>query len=150
MEYTAPRYGNVYLPRQDPTGEAGVIATIVRRILDGQPVRIDWDGEQAKDYVYVADVARANLLAMDRGDGRAFLVGTGAATSVNAIYRELTTLIGREAPVIRAPKRPGDVYLFYFDISQTQVELGWQPQFDLTAGMRETLAYFRAAEAPEA
>jgi UDP-glucose 4-epimerase len=143
LEYTALRYGNVYGPRQDPNGEAGVIAIFARRILDGAGVRIDWDGEQSKDYVYVGDVARANLLALEKGDGQALLVGTGKPTSVNAIYRQLTALIGHEVPITHAPRRPGDIYLTYFDISQTEAVLGWRPAFDLATGMRATVDYFR-------
>ena len=147
LEFTALRYGNVYGPRQDPNGEAGVIAMFTRRILDGQGVRIDWDGEQSRDFVYVGDVARANLLALERGDGQALLVGTGVPTSVNAVYRQLTALVGREVPVTRTPKRPGDVYLHYFDIAGTEQALGWHSQVDLEAGLRATVEYFRTQSA---
>ena len=77
LDFAALRYGNVYGPRQDPTGEAGVIAIFTRAVLMGEPVRIDWDGEQQKDYVYVRDVARSNLLALTCGDGEPFCIGTG-------------------------------------------------------------------------
>ncbi|GAC1400173.1 MAG: SDR family oxidoreductase [Chloroflexota bacterium] len=144
LDYTALRYGNVYGPRQDPNGEAGVIAIFTRRILAGEGIRIDWDGEQAKDYVYVGDVARANLLALEAAGGQALLVGTGTPTSVNALYRQLTDLTGHEVPITRAPKRTGDVYLTYFDISETEQVLGWRPEVDLARGMRATVDYFRA------
>jgi len=147
LEYTALRYGNVYGPRQDPHGEAGVIAVFSRRILDRQSVRIDWDGEQSRDFVYVGDVARANMQALEHGNGQALLVGTGVPTSINAIYRQLTTLTGRAVPITRSPKRPGDIYQAYYDIAQTVQVLGWQPQFDLAAGLRETVDYFRVQRA---
>src|SRR5437764_14295319 len=94
LTYTALRYGNVFGPRQDPNGEAGVIAIFAQRFLKKDSVRIDWDGEQEKDYVYVGDVARANLLAFERGDNDIFCIGTGKRTSVNTIYQTLEGLIG--------------------------------------------------------
>src|SRR5215467_14410879 len=86
LNYTALRYGNVYGPRQDPNGEAGVIAIFAKRMLKHDPVRIDWDGEQKKDYIFVEDVARANLLALTKGDGEIINIGTGQGTSVNALH----------------------------------------------------------------
>src|SRR5574338_1068786 len=115
LDFTILRYGNVYGPRQDPLGEAGVIAIFTRQILLNEPVRIDWDGEQQKDYVYVEDVARANILSLAAGDGGAYCIAYGEGTSVNALYRGLVKEIGHEVEVRRAPKRPGDIYLTYFD-----------------------------------
>lgn len=143
LDYTLLRYGNVYGPRQDPTGEAGVIAIFARAILNNQPVRIDWDGEQQKDYVFARDVARANLLALTEGGGEAFCIATGSGTSVNTLYRELVRLTGNEVPVVPAPKRPGDIYLTYFDVSKAARLLGWQPQVGLEEGMRLTVEHFR-------
>ncbi|MBN1400884.1 MAG: GDP-mannose 4,6-dehydratase [Anaerolineae bacterium] len=145
LDFTALRYGNVFGPRQDPSGEAGVIAIFAHAILQGRPVRIDWDGEQQKDYVYVGDVARANLLALERGGGEAFCIATGRGTSVNALYRGLVEIIGREVEIVRAPRRPGDVYLTYFDCAKAQAQLGWQPQTDLAEGLRLTVDHFRSA-----
>lgn len=143
LDYTVLRYGNVYGPRQDPTGEAGVIAIFARAILLGEPVRIDWDGEQQKDYVYVGDVARANLLALDRGSGEAYCIATGRGTSVNALYRGLVEIIGHEVEIIRAPKRPGDIYLTYFDCRKAEEQLGWKAQVPLEEGLRRTVDFFR-------
>jgi UDP-glucose 4-epimerase len=142
LDFTALRYGNVYGPRQDPTGEAGVIAIFARQIALGLPVRIDWDGEQQKDYVYVGDVARANLLALTRGSGEAYCVATGRGTSVNALYRALCDKLGRESPIERAPRRPGDVYLTYFDCSKAERELGWRPEVSLEEGIARTAEFF--------
>ncbi|HTD37972.1 MAG TPA: NAD-dependent epimerase/dehydratase family protein, partial [Candidatus Limnocylindrales bacterium] len=89
LDYTIFRYGNVYGPRQDPNGEAGVIAIFSGRILRGEPIRIDWDGEQQKDYVYVGDVARANLAAFSKADDDIVNVGTGVGTSVNALHASI-------------------------------------------------------------
>ncbi|WP_297162016.1 SDR family NAD(P)-dependent oxidoreductase [Thermogemmatispora sp.] len=147
LTYTILRYGNVYGPRQDPNGEAGVIAIFARRFLSGEGVRIDWDGEQAKDYVFVSDVARANLLALERGDNDVFCIATGRPTSVNEIYRQLVTLTGFEAPIQRAPKRPGDIRLAYFDCRKAAQLLGWQPQVSLEEGIRQTVDFFRQSQA---
>jgi UDP-glucose 4-epimerase len=144
LDYTFFRYGNVYGPRQDPTGEAGVIAIFARAILDHRPVRIDWDGEQQKDYVYVNDVARANLLALGRGSGEAFCIATEQGTSVNALYQGLADIIGHEVEIIKAPKRPGDVYLTYFDCSKARQQLGWQAEVSMPEGLRLTVDYFRS------
>lgn len=143
LDFTALRPGNVYGPRQDPTGEAGVIAIFIGRILAGEPVRIDWDGEQRKDYVFVGDVARANLLALDRGSGEAFCIATGKGTSVNELYRKLCQVIGKEVGTVRAPKRPGDIYLSYFDCTKARNLLGWEPTVDLDEGLRRTVAFFQ-------
>jgi UDP-glucose 4-epimerase len=143
LAFTALRYGNVYGPRQDPMGEAGVIAIFARRILLGEPVRIDWDGEQQKDYVYVGDVARSNLLALTKGDGEAYCIGTGKGTSVNALYHGLVKEIGHEVEIVLAPKRPGDIYLTYFDCSKAERELGWKAEVSLEEGFKFTANYFK-------
>ena len=143
LDFTILRYGNVYGPRQDPLGEAGVIAIFARHILLNEPVRIDWDGEQQKDYVYVGDVARANLLALEKGSGEAYCIAYGMGTSVNALYRGLVNEIGHEVEIKRAPKRPGDIYLTYFNCSKARRDLGWQAEVDLEEGLRLTVNYFR-------
>ena len=143
LPFTAFRYGNVYGPRQDPNGEAGVIAIFTNRLLTDQPIRIDWDGEQSKDYVYVGDVARASLLALDRGDNRIYCIGTGIKTSVNELHRRLVQITGHDTPVVHAPKRPGDLYLAYFDCARARDEIEWQPAVDLDQGLAHTVAFFR-------
>ncbi|HZR44283.1 MAG TPA: GDP-mannose 4,6-dehydratase [Ktedonobacteraceae bacterium] len=143
LNYTALRYGNVYGPRQDPSGEAGVIAIFAKRFLTHQPVRIDWDGEQSKDYVYVEDVAHANLLALNHGDHQIFCIGTGHAISVNEIYRTLARITNYEPEITRASKRPGDIYRAYFDYSKAHRILGWQPQTPFEKGVEATVASFR-------
>ncbi|EFH90324.1 GDP-mannose 4,6-dehydratase [Ktedonobacter racemifer] len=143
LTYTALRYGNVYGPRQDPNGEAGVIAIFARRFLTHQPVRIDWDGEQSKDYVYVADVARANVQALTRGDNEVFCIGTGEAVSVNGIYKTLAAVTGYEPEIVRAPKRPGDLYKSQFNCGKAERLLGWKPEVSFEEGVRATLAFFQ-------
>lgn len=143
LDFTILRYGNVYGPRQDPLGEAGVIAIFARKILLNEPVRIDWDGEQQKDYVYVRDVARANLLALEAGSGEAYCIARGEGTSVNALYRGLVEETGHDVEITRAPKRPGDIYLTYFDCRKAHQELGWQAEVGLKEGLHLTVDYFR-------
>ena len=146
LDFTSLRYGNVYGPRQDPTGEAGVIAIFAHAILRGEPVRIDWDGEQQKDYVYVRDVARSNLLALTGGSGEPFCIATGRGTSVNALYRGLAGIIGHEVEIVHAPKRPGDVYLSYFDCRKAEEQIGWKAEVDLEEGLHLTVDYFRSVD----
>lgn len=144
LDFTALRYGNVYGPRQDPNGEAGVIAIFIGKFLARQGIRIDWDGEQTRDYVYVKDVAAANLLALDKGSGSCYCIGTNRRTSVNDVYRALVEISGFEAPVEHAPKRPGDARDAQFNAALARAELGWEPHTALLDGMRETYDYFKA------
>src|SRR5437868_5629863 len=148
LAYTAPRYGNVYGPRQDPNGEAGVIAIFAKRFLNQETIRIDWDGEQQKDYVYVEDVARANLIAMEPGygDNDIFCIATGKGTSVNEIYNLLAAQIGYQPEIVRAPRRPGDIHLTYFDCNKAARILGWKPTVDIEQGIRATVEHFKMVE----
>src|SRR5580692_1599386 len=141
LDFTALRYGNVYGPRQDPNGEAGVISIFIGKFLAREPVRIDWDGDQTRDYVFVQDVARVNLAALERGSGGCYVIGTGVRTSVNQIYRRLVEITGFEAPVIHAPQRPGDARDAQFDATRARLELGWTPSTDLPDGIRATYEY---------
>jgi UDP-glucose 4-epimerase len=142
LDFTALRYGNVYGPRQDPNGEAGVISIFIGKFLAREPVRIDSDGDQTRDYVFVDDVACVNLAALERGSGGCYVIGTGIRTSVNQIYRRLVEITGFEAPVIHAPQRPGDARDAQFDATLARLELGWTPSTDLPDGIRATYEYF--------
>jgi UDP-glucose 4-epimerase len=143
LDYTALRYGNVYGPRQDPNGEAGVIAIFAAKFLAGDGVRIDWDGEQSRDYVYVGDVVKANLAALTRGSGEIYVIGAGKKTTVNQVYKALAAATGFEAPITHAPRRAGDAREIYFNPAKAARELGWKAEVDLKTGMSETIAYFR-------
>jgi UDP-glucose 4-epimerase len=143
LDFTSLRYGNVYGPRQDPNGEAGVIAIFCGKFIKREGVRIDWDGEQTRDYVYVKDVARCNVDALTRGSGECFVIGTGMKTSVNEIYRMLVEISGFDAPVAHGEKRPGDARDAQFDASLAHTRLGWRPQTSLRDGMAETYKYFQ-------
>ena len=142
LDFTALRYGNVYGPRQDPNGEAGVIAIFIGKFLARTPVRIDWDGEQTRDYVFARDVAAANLAALEAGSGEAYVIGTGIKTSVNQIYRALVQLTGFEPPIEHAPQRPGDARDAQFDSAKARAELRWAPETALPDGIRATYEYF--------
>jgi UDP-glucose 4-epimerase len=143
LDFTALRYGNVYGPRQDPNGEAGVIAIFIGRFIAKQSVRIDWDGEQTRDYIYVQDIARLNGLALERGSGGCYAIGTGKKTSVNQVYKALVEISGFEAPVEHAPKRPGDVREAQFRPKLARKELDWEAKVALVDGMRKTYEYFK-------
>lgn len=143
LTYTALRYANVYGPRQDPNGEAGVVAIFTRRFLDRRPVTIYWDGEQTRDYVYVGDVARASVLALEKADNRIIGIGSGVATSVNAIYKGLAALTGTEIPIERLPRRAGDPRDSLFDPTLAQEVLGWKAATNFQQGLAETLEWFR-------
>ena len=143
LDYTALRYGNVYGPRQDPNGEAGVISIFIGKFLAHQGIKIFWDGEQTRDYVYVEDVAAVNVAALERGGGACYAIGTGKRTSVNEIYRALVDVTGFEAPVERLEKRAGDVRDAEFDSSLAKAELKWRATTSLRDGMRKTVEYFK-------
>ena len=144
LRWTSLRYANVYGPRQDPYGEAGVVAIFCQRLSDGAPLEIQWDGEQTRDFVYVGDCARANVAVLEAGDGQAYNVGTGQGTSINALFNILTEVTGVEKVPRRSPRRPGDVRHSYLDCSKIENELGWRPEIDLTQGMKRTWEYLNS------
>jgi UDP-glucose 4-epimerase len=140
---TALRYSNVYGPRQDPHGEAGVVAIFSSLLLRGQAAIVNGDGEQTRDYVYVGDVVRANLAALSRGDGLAINIGTGIETSVNTLFRTLRELAGSRQEEIHGPAMPGEQTRSVIDNALAYNELGWYPETSLDDGLALTLAYFR-------
>lgn len=141
LECTSLRYGNVYGPRQDPHGEAGVVAIFARRLLDGGTPVVNGDGLQTRDYVDVADVVRANLLAASGPPG-AYNVGTGVETDVLTLHRVLAAACGRDDPPAFAPARPGEQRRSCLDVSLAARVLGWRAQIGLEEGLRRTLAWF--------
>ena len=143
LDFTAFRYGNVYGPRQDPSGEAGVIAIFIARFLAHQSVKIFGDGMQTRDYVYVGDLADLNLLGLDGGGGECFCIGTNRRTSVNEIHAALSRVTGFTAPVEYLAKRAGDVRDAQIDPGLAQRVLGWRPKTTLLDGMQSTVDYFR-------
>ncbi|MFL5894020.1 MAG: GDP-mannose 4,6-dehydratase [Thermoleophilaceae bacterium] len=134
------RYGNVFGPRQDPLGEAGVVAIFCGKLTAGEQPTVFGDGLQTRDYVYVGDVVAANLAALDRDASGAFNIGTGRQTSVLDIVDALAAISGREFEPVHAPERPGEVRNIALDFTRAREELGWEPQVELREGLERTLA----------
>jgi UDP-glucose 4-epimerase len=148
LEAVALRYSNVYGPRQNPHGEAGVVAIFGKRLQAGEPITIYGDGEQTRDLVFVEDVAAANLVAAERPlpglsslDARAYNIGTGVETSVNRLAELLAAAAGRPADIRRAPARTGEILRSALDVRKAGQELGWRPQVPLPAGLARTLRW---------
>jgi UDP-glucose 4-epimerase len=145
IDYLALRYANVYGPRQDPHGEAGVVAIFCHRLLDGERCTIFGDGQQTRDYTYVGDVVRANLYALTaKAAGLALNIGTGRETSVNALYASLARAAGETRPAHHAPARPGEQLRSVISPRRAAAQLGWKPEVELADGLDRTLRYFRA------
>jgi UDP-glucose 4-epimerase len=136
------RYGNVYGPRQDPHGEAGVVAIFFGRLAEGEAPRIFGDGLQTRDYVYAGEVARATLAAAGH-DGGVFNVGSGIETSVVALYGLCRRVAGSEVEAVKAPARLGELQRSVLDVSLAERELGWRPEVTLEEGLRLTWESFR-------
>jgi len=149
LDSVAVRFGNVYGPRQDPHGEAGVVAIFCGRILGNQPLTVFGDGLQTRDYVYVGDVARAAYLAATkplpekgRLDARAFNIGTGKGTNVLEVAKLLQEVAGTQTPVEFAPRRPGEQQESFVNVDKARELLGWAPQLTLREGLAKTFAWF--------
>ncbi|MBO8170320.1 MAG: GDP-mannose 4,6-dehydratase [Bacillaceae bacterium] len=141
LSYTSFRYANVYGPRQDPFGEGGVISIFIGKLLRGERPVIFGDGEQTRDFVYVKDVARANILALKKTESAVVNLSTRKQTSVNQLVQLLSELTGTEFKPEYAEERPGDIYHSYLDQQEIESYLGWTPQFELREGLRETIRY---------
>jgi UDP-glucose 4-epimerase len=151
LEHVSVRFGNVYGPRQDPHGEAGVVAIFCSRILQGKALTIFGDGLQTRDYVYVGDVARAVFLGAthelpkaERVDARAFNIGTGVGTSVVDLARLLQEAAGTHAEIVFAAKRPGEQQESFLDARKARELLGWEPKVTLSEGLAKTFAWSEA------
>jgi UDP-glucose 4-epimerase len=150
LDIAVLRLGNVYGPRQDPHGEAGVVAIFIGCILAGKPLTVFGDGEQLRDYVYVSDVAEAVLAAATNRlpeagnlDARAFNIGTAEGTSVLTLANELSRLGGCDPNVKFAARRTGELQISILDIGKAAKLLGWSPQVQVREGLERTIAYFR-------
>jgi UDP-glucose 4-epimerase len=154
LQSAALRFGNVYGPRQDPHGEAGVVAIFCGRLLEGRALTIFGDGTQTRDYVYVTDVADATFRAATRGlpqpgrlDVRAFNIGTGVGTSVTRLAELLSGAAGREPRLEYAPRRPGEQLDSVLNVSKAARELEWRPAVSLEEGLARSLEWFAARAA---
>jgi UDP-glucose 4-epimerase len=143
LDYTILRYPNVFGPRQNPHGEAGVNAIFIGLMLQGKRPRIFGTGEQVRDYLYVMDVVEANELALAKGSGAMVNLGTGIGTSVNGIFRELKAILGFAGePIYEAP-RPGEVQRIYLDPARAREVLGWTPRTSFRDGLIQTVEWSR-------
>ena len=145
IEFTSLAMANIYGPRQDPHGEAGVVAIFAGLLLAGKPCTIFGDGEQTCDFVYVDDAVDAFVRAADRGSGLLCNIGTGVETSVNELYEAMAESAGVTAAPNHAPDRPGELARSALDRSRAGIHLGWEPWTDLPTGVDEVLRWFRAA-----
>jgi UDP-glucose 4-epimerase len=154
METLSLRYSNVYGPRQNPHGEAGVVAMFGLRLRSGQGLTVYGDGSQTRDYVFVGDVAQANLAASrapappaESIDAMAFNVGTGVETSVNQLAALMISAAGRQVPITRVPARVGELARNALDCGKAAREWGWRPGVSLGDGLRQTYDWIREVAA---
>jgi UDP-glucose 4-epimerase len=143
LSYTALRYANVYGPRQDPHGEAGVVAIFAQRLLSGERARINGDGKQTRDFVFVGDVADANARALASDAVGSFNVGTGIETDITTIFQLLKRFTGSNQPEEHGPPLPGEQRRSVVDARKMEKVLGWKPKTNLEVGLDATVRYFR-------
>ncbi|NCO36714.1 MAG: NAD-dependent epimerase/dehydratase family protein, partial [Armatimonadetes bacterium] len=145
LDYTILRYGNVYGPRQDPLGEAGVISIFVNRMLKGETPTVFGSGEQTRDYVFVGDVVRMSMMCGDRTAGEIINVGTGIQTSVNALLAHLKNITNFPNDAMSAPPRAGELAASVLNASKAKELVGWEPQVSLVEGLTRTVEHIRNA-----
>jgi UDP-glucose 4-epimerase len=148
LEYVVLRYPNVYGPRQDPHGEAGVVAIFSGQMLKNAPVVINGDGEQERDFVYVQDCAQANLLALKtKNTNTIFNLGYGVGTTINEVYENLREITDYQLTAEHGAAKAGETRRIFLEASKAGKYLDWRPTIGLNAGLRETVNYFREVEA---
>lgn len=143
LDYTILRYANIYGPRQDPKGEGGVISIFTDRMLEGKRPVIFGDGKQTRDFIYVADVARANLAALTGGKNEVLNISCNRQTSVNRLVEVLNRTLDTGLEPVYEAERPGDIKDSYLDNGKALKLLDWQPEYDLKTGLQETITYYR-------
>jgi UDP-glucose 4-epimerase len=143
IQVVSLRYANVYGPRQDPEGEAGVVAIFIRKMLNNEQPIINGNGRQTRDFVFVDDVAQANLAVMGQDTQGVYNVGTGVETSINELFRVLAGLTGSPSKEVHGPAKSGEQMRSAIDSSKLKQELGWEPEVSLAEGLDKTVAYFR-------
>lgn len=142
LNYANLRYGNVFGPRQNPEGEAGVIPIFIHTMVNGNQPKIFGDGSQERDFVYVDDIVEANMLAIHGGANRTLNIGSGEGTSISSLYDLLRSELGYSHDAEHRPRRPGEVHQVTLDSSQARETLGWSPQVSLQEGLRRTVEYY--------
>ena len=145
LDYTVLRYPNVYGPRQDPHGEAGVVAIFAGKMLRGERVVINGTGEQERDFVAIGDIAAANLAALSCGDGEIINLGSGRGTSVNEIFAALAEITGYDQPPLFGPEKSGEVFKIYLTGDKARALLRWRPTVPLEKGLALTVASLHTA-----
>ena len=143
LDYVSLRYANVYGPRQNPEGEAGVISIFCTKILNNEPCLIYGDGTQTRDYVFVSDVAEANLKSIS-GPAGIYNIGTGVKTSVNDLIAIIKKEASHEVKVKNSDPRPGEVQDIYLKCDHSSEILGWKPEFDINTGIKKTWNWFKS------
>jgi UDP-glucose 4-epimerase len=144
LQYTILRYPNVYGPRQNPFGEAGVIAIFTYKMLNGETPTINGKGDRERDFCYVGDVAQANVLALTQGSNQIYNIGSGIGTNINTVYEILQEATQFHQPANYGPDKPGEVYKIYLDASKAKRELGWEATVPLPEGIHRTVESLRA------
>lgn len=143
IQVVSLRYANVYGPRQDPEGEAGVVASFIQKMLNNQQPIINGNGRQTRDFVFVEDVAEANVVAMGQESQGVYNVGTGTETSINELFRILASLTGSGSREVHGPAQAGEQMRSVIDPSKIKQELGWDVKVELAEGLKRTVDYFR-------
>ena len=143
LSYSIIRLANVYGPRQDPHGEAGVVAIFARAMLAGKPLTVFGDGNDERDYVFVSDVVDAIVRAGENSLQGPFNVGTGVGTSTNRIFELVAENCGHAEAANHGPARPGDINRSSLDASKAKADIGWAPQFSLEDGLKSTVDWFK-------
>ena len=145
LDFTSLAFANIYGPRQDPHGEAGVVAIFAQLLLDGRPCTIFGDGSQTRDYVFVDDAVDAIVRSTDRGGGLLCNIGTGVETSVRQVHDSVARAVGVDAEPIFASERPGELQRSVLDPGRAAMQLGWQPFTSFDEGVAQTVEWFRQA-----
>lgn len=140
------RYANIYGPRQNPEGEAGVVAIFTTKLLGRQQPVINGDGKQTRDYVYVGDVVQANVLALNCEGSHVFNIGTGVETDVNHLFHHLKNLTGSSSVENHGPAKKGEQLRSVLTSNRIKTQLGWEPTVPMEEGLRRTVEYFRTKE----
>lgn len=148
LNFTNLRYGNVYGPRQDPYGEAGVIPIFIQAMLEGKCPRIYGDGNQERDFIYVDDIVEANIQSIHGGNNLTLNIGTGVGTSINSLYESLGENLNFHREAERRPRRHGDVHKIFLDCTAARDHLGWAPVTTLEEGLRKTVEYYGGEAVP--